>query len=150
MLDGVRYSPRYRVGDMLYIREPWRTDVLLDKLKPSALNGGEPIWFAGEPQEKHPCYRPGKLRPAMFLQRRFARLARYQITAVRCERVNEISEEDAEAEGIEWRQYGIYPKRSTTICRNGFEKLWNSIHTERGTHFEDGPWVWAYTFKRVR
>jgi hypothetical protein len=142
-------KPSFAVGDIFYIREPWRTDMAHDKIKPTDLPGGAPILFDCALDPKG-YLNPGKLRPAMFLQRRFARPARYQVTEVRCERVNEISEKDAEAEGIEWRQYGIYPKRSTTICRNGFEKLWNSINTKPGTRFEDNPWVWAYTFRRVR
>jgi hypothetical protein len=147
-VGGRDWHPRFCIGDIFYIREPWRTDMAYDKIKPTDLPCGAPILFdcALDPKGYQ---NPGKLRPAMFLQRRFARPARYQVTAVRCERVDQIGEEDAQAEGIEWRQYGIHPKRSTTICRNGFEKLWNSIHTKPGTRFEDSPWVWAYTFKRV-
>lgn len=152
---GKLIAPRYRVGEFFYIREPWRTNKGLDNVKPSLLTDAAPIGYEGERTQG---YWNGKLRPAMFLQRRFARPARYQITAVRCERVNAISENDSEAEGIVQddelcRQAERIQRRRRDYykpCVLGFKRLWDSIHNEPGTRFDDGPWVWAYTFKRVR
>lgn len=174
--ESKRWKPTFRVGGIFYIREPWRTDIAHDKIKPTELPGGAPILFdcALDPKS---YLNPGKLRPAMFLQRRFARPARYQITAVRCERVNEISEEDALAEGVKWLP-DLKGSCGQQVCKTGafhawlggssigmptakqaFLYLWNFVHSTGktrysggtpGSRFEDAPWVWAYTFRRVR
>ena len=76
-----------------------------------------------------------------------------EITAVKAERVNQISEADALAEGVkpsdalEPHHLNIPPMLG---CVAGFHHLWNSIQQKPGTRFEDGPWVWAYTFRRVK
>lgn len=83
--------------------------------------------------------RPGKLRQAMHMPLRFSRPARYEVTAVRCERVNQISREDAQAEGcVEVNEPAQYD----------FEILWNSIHGPGA--FERGSWVWVYEFRRIK
>ena len=94
-----RASP-YKPGDIVLVREPVRYSVLLDKTKPSLL----PDWpmkqfypFTLERQQDVGAW--GKLRPAMFLPRRFVRQA-IRITEVRAERLQDISEADARAEGV--------------------------------------------------
>lgn len=137
--DGVRYSPRYRVGDALWIQEPWRTHKFQDTKKPTLLPENAAVKYEGKPTHDLIGSDAGKLRPAMFLQLRFARPHRYEVVAVRCERVNRITAKDAEAEG----------------CGGGdgscdrFGDLWNSIYDAPGARFEDAPWVFAYTFRRV-
>ena len=81
---------------------------------------------------------------------------------MRVERLQEISEEDARAEGIEYvpghagkyfRRYDTkYPKDSATTegCRSAvvsFSTLWESIHGPGS--WDANPWVWMLEFKRV-
>ena len=98
-----------------------------------------------------------------------------EITGVRVERLNSISEEDTGAEGInidepcpyEHRVYGAYGPGHDSMCyvegdcRNPerlcdtdvterFASLWDSINGKRpGCSWENNPWVWAVEFKRV-
>lgn len=149
--DGSKQkSSPYRVGDIFYIREPWRSHATYDRLKPSDLPEASNIFFEGDASTQGlRKANAGKLRPAMFMPRRFARPARYEVTAVKCERVNEISRAGVLAEGVE-----LLPPSSAlmadTEARDRFSLLWNSIHSAPGTRFEDGPWVWVPEFRRVR
>jgi len=69
---------------------------------------------------------------------------------VRAERVQEISEEDVKAEGIN----PIYDKdmycdeRDLTHIHGtgGFIDLWDSINAARGYPWADNPWVWVVEF----
>ena len=70
-----------------------------------------------------------------------------EITNVRVERVQEISEEDAKSEGVSlsWAEGQI---RGGT-WRQGFAQLWDSINAKRGYGWDANPWVWVVEFKRV-
>jgi len=74
-------------------------------------------------------------------------VGRIRITAIRRERVQDIRELDAEAEmgfrvPIRHFMWGVTTKQK-------FAKLWNSIHTKRGTRWEDNPEVWVLEFEAV-
>ena len=142
------WQPRYRVGDVLVLQEPWRTVAVQDKWKPTLLPPNAPIYYEGAPVGAFSRGDAGKLRPARFLPLRFARPARYLVTAVKCERVSEISEADAKAEGVTDTEVlaGV-----TFDCgyRINFGRLWNSIHPKPGTRFEDGPWAFVFQFERI-
>src|SRR5574343_8655 len=93
------------------------------------------------------------LSPAV-MPRRFSRIER-EIISVRVERLNEITEEDAKAEGIEeikslpivrgatrskcWRDYGIGVGFFQPI--QSFRSLWESINGHGS--WETNPWVWV-------
>lgn len=78
---------------------------------------------------------------------RWASRITMKITGVRVERVQEISEKDAIAEGIPrelggWgNMYGYYT--------NAYKELWDTINANRGFPWESNPWVWVIDFKRV-
>jgi len=79
-----------------------------------------------------------------------------EITGVRVERVQDISEEDAIAEGVNggcttcgrdapYQCYDPIPDH-----RDAFIWLWDSINGKKpGFAWKDNPWVWALTFKRL-
>ena len=130
--DGA-FVARYRVGDVLWIQEPWRTHVCFNSVKPTELNTSRVLFESDGKNDG------GKLRPVRFLPLRFARPDRYLVTEVRLERVMAISPEDIRAEG----------GRICDAPRAWFHELWNSIHAAPGSRFEDAPWVFAYTFRRI-
>ena len=77
-----------------------------------------------------------------------------EITDVRVERVQEISEDDAWAEGIElpeidWERDGHGYCHPPGACVEEFAELWDSINAKRGFGWDDDPWVWVVTFKRI-
>ena len=87
---------------------------------------------------------PWKWTPSIFMPRWASRIT-LEITGVRVERVQDISEEDARAEGIpdEYRAgHRIY-------YRPRFKTLWDSINAKRGFGWDSNPWVWVVEFKRV-
>ena len=67
-----------------------------------------------------------------------------EITDIRVERLQDIRNEGAIAEGI----YYVHKNRG---CQNisFFRKLWDSINAKRGYPWKDNPWVWVVEFKRI-
>lgn len=97
----------------------------------------------------------GKWKSAMFMPRKHSRIL-LEITDVRVERLNDISEADALAEGIEELEQGPPMERYWApdgdeghhSASHAYAELWDSIN--RKTHpWASNPWVWALTFKRV-
>ena len=96
-----------------------------------------------------------KLRPSLFMTRKMARLL-LEVTAVRVERLQEISEEDAKAEGIEevepgmWKSYhkeGVVGWSSVNDQIMSYRTLWESINGPGS--WDANPWVWVVDFRRV-
>lgn len=95
-------------------------------------------------------------KPSIHMPRRASRLT-LEVTGVRVERLNDIGEEDAKAEGVErfdtgWRDYSSErPGEPTGACfaeaRDSFRTLWESINGAGS--WESNPWVWCVAFKRV-
>jgi hypothetical protein len=75
---------------------------------------------------------------------RWASRITLDLTDVRVERVQDISEEDARAEGA---SYGRPPYQSSE--REWFSLLWDSINAKRGYGWDVNPWVWVLSFRRV-
>ncbi|HFS7532096.1 TPA: hypothetical protein ACH1O6_004243 [Enterobacter hormaechei] len=121
--------------------------------------------FFDADENLHYCWRPSIHMP------RWASRIVLEITGVRVERLNSISDADCIAEGIIpvpkdrdddhqfWRDYHL--SGDGTFCvhspRESFESLWKSV---RGKSFEQeedtgpgswhaNPWVWVIEFKRI-
>lgn len=80
-------------------------------------------------------------------------IGRIRITAIRQEKLQDISEEDAVAEGMR----GVYQYFSWGDVYEGgdppieeYRKLWDSIHTKPGTRWQDNPNVFVLSFKLFR
>ncbi|HBW1512133.1 TPA: hypothetical protein MEH66_000462 [Klebsiella quasipneumoniae subsp. similipneumoniae] len=98
----------------------------------------------------------GAWRPSIHMPRWASRIL-LEITDVRVERLNAISEEEAEAEGIDME--ALYDSQDCYDCIAGhnmtgrptvtgaFKYLWESIYGEEG--WKSNPWVWVIEFKRV-
>lgn len=98
-------------------------------------------------------------RPSIHMPRWASRLT-LEITGVRVERVQEISEEDARAEGVDWaspqfievepdedpREVG-YPRSTASFARDNYRRLWDSLNKKRGFSWDTNPWVWVIEFK---
>jgi hypothetical protein len=66
-----------------------------------------------------------------------------EIVEVRLQRVQDISREDIEAEGTSPEPGYTYPRKSD------FKRLWNSLHDKPGERWDDNPFVFAYTLKKI-
>ena len=85
-------------------------------------------------------------RPSIHMPRWASRIT-LEIVSVRVERLHEISEEDAKAEGVEHYKpehtVGLPP---CSAHRYAFEDLWRSINGHES--WSANPWVWVVEFKR--
>lgn len=90
----------------------------------------------------------GKGRHSIHMPRWASRIM-LEVVGVRVERLNEISEKDAVAEGCDYEAMSPDPECSGSALwgPSGFAALWESING-RGSWAEN-PWVWVVEFKRV-
>lgn len=100
-----------------------------------------------------------KWYPSIHMPRCASRIL-LEITDVRVQRAQDISIDDAIAEGIErdtdgnWLDYqnagmGGYFDHPAQGARLSFRSLWNSINAARGYAWDTNPWLWVLTFRRV-
>lgn len=145
--DGISWgpSPYGQVGDRLWVRETWAT-----------LNDREVVYRASS--EKNILNVPSvKWKPSIHMPRWASRIT-LEITNVRVERLQDISEEDAKAEGAEQMHIDDLGQTWKTH-RRGFEKLWTEIYGDseevrlddraRFSTWDANPWVWVYEFRRL-
>jgi hypothetical protein len=97
--------------------------------------------------------------PSIHMPRWASRIT-LEVTGVRVERLQDISETDSAAEGVEsLRNEGEYWKHyleSTASCdaliclsaRESFRTLWDSLAAP-GADWQANPWVWVVGFKRI-
>jgi hypothetical protein len=97
-----------------------------------------------------------KWKPSIFMPRVASRLT-LEITGIRVERLRDISEGDAKAEGINrisnigpcrafgWQDYGIGPGLFNPI--DSYKSLWESINGKDS--WNKNPYVWVITFKKI-
>lgn len=86
-----------------------------------------------------------KWRPSIHMPRWASRIL-LEITNVRVERLNSISDADAKAEGCCYGRGGGVPDFAVTPADH-FPTLWASIYGEES--WKANPWVWVISFKRV-
>lgn len=119
-------------GDRLWVRESFYTDGSLQ----AEHHISKLLYKAEEIDKLAVDYCKMKFKPALFMPRWASRIT-LKITNIRVERLQEISPEECNKEGIE----GILS------AKDSFFDLWNSINK---THpWETNPWVWVISFKRV-
>lgn len=139
-----RSCPYGKPGDRLWVKEAWRTEVdIYNDLAPSELSGEETIIYEadGDWSDNHTV---GRYRHARFMPGWASRIL-LEITAVRVERLQDISEEDARAEGV------TLPERTCTmydgIWRDGYRVLWESINGAGS--WNASPFCWVLEFRRI-
>lgn len=136
----VGWCPHGKPGDRLWVRETW---AIMSKSRQSAWKGEaipkhlmesvELVYRADED------YGPGIYRPSIHMPRWASRID-LEITDVRVERLQDITEEDAMAEGA-------YKSPAAGNYRMGFGEIWESINGSGS--WSKNPWVWVIEFKRV-
>jgi hypothetical protein len=86
--------------------------------------------------------------PSIYMPRWASRITLH-VTDVKIERVQDISEADAKAEGAVCTTCAnaVAPKDGFPSYRSGFGILWDSINAGRGYGWKANPWVIAITFK---
>ena len=145
-------------GDRIWVRETFRvhsraTDVATLVYKASVRNSWTeqthrvPVSVCNKPAT------PEKWTPSLHMPRWASRIL-LEITDVRVERLNAISEEDARAEGIIDGGCLNCGEPEPCGCANpepdatdAFAYLWQSIYGQE--NWNANPWVWVISFKRV-
>jgi hypothetical protein len=148
---GDSYRPedlcRYKVGDVLWVRETWYKNYPHKYGRYFYRADGEEIdmpTIYGE-TIKYGKADGLKWRPSIFMPKEAARLF-LQVANVRVERLQDITEEDALKEGV--KAYG--PNNcSGTSARIAFAELWDSLNEKRGYGWNTNCWVWVIEFERV-
>ena len=154
--------PYGKPGDTLWVKERCAIGFNDDgDLVCDYFADGKRRWFDVTPEnEKYSwCYISDDKRPSIFMPRWASRLS-LRITDIRAERLQDISEADAKAEGLtSWSNekqpgvthYGvaIVDEVWSTDPILVFSHLWDSINAKRGYGWDANPWVWALSFERV-
>lgn len=155
-VPGESTTPYGQPGDQLWVREAWRAVPALDPLAPRDLESDNIIWLeASRAQWENLGHRPGKLRPGMFMCRWMSRI-QLEITGVRVERLQDISEADALAEGVDMGQMITMPMSPSLPVAvslkprsavEAYAALWETINGPGS--WELNPYVWVIEFKRL-
>lgn len=151
------YCPYGKPGDRLWVRETWATPGNYDHIKPSDLIDTMCHEIVYRATELYPVYY--NWRPSIHMPRWASRIT-LEITGVKVERLQDISEEDALAEGLytlsnrdgTFYNYnsGIEPRYWWTDPISAFVALWQSINGKRpGCNWDSDPLVWVIEFKRI-
>jgi len=85
--------------------------------------------------------------PSIHMPRWASRIT-LEITGVRVERLNNISESDAIAEGVDAITMADVPRQATWNRRHDFKQLWDPINAKKHP-WSSNPWVWVIEFRRV-
>jgi hypothetical protein len=122
-------SPYGIPGDQLWVRETWH-------------NGPAGLLYKATPPM---AIYPKSWKPSIHMLRTASRIT-LEIVSVRVERVQDISEEDAKAEGI--KVIGSIMGHTLT-GRELYKGLWDSINEKRGFGWGTNPWVFVINFKQI-
>lgn len=168
----------YSVGDRLWVREAWRLPRDRDHEAggdiPESGHAQAMKWISYEADGKTPEW-AGRYRHGRFMPR-WASRQLLEITRVAIERVQDITEADAIAEGVERNCDGLAAHPDCPPCkvagkcqaegeyrnylddtegfpvdgaRQSYATLWDSINKDRGFGWAANPWVWSVHLKVV-
>lgn len=137
--------PYGAVGDRLWVRETWQSAAAMNQCHHvddyTIFKATDPDWEVME---------GWKWRPSIFMPKFRSRIT-LEITGVRLERLHDITEADAIAEGFKaskqdsWRKPGAQVTQVTAV--ENFEQLWHKINGKDS--WAVNPWVWVVEFKRI-
>lgn len=119
--------PYGQPGDRLWVRETWNKQMI---------DGAERVAYRADIPNGHSFL---YWHPSIHMPRWASRIT-LELTGVRVERVQDITSEDARAEGVD---------APDVLPRSKFATLWDSINAKRGYGWETNCWVWVLEFKRL-
>jgi hypothetical protein len=164
---------RYGIPGWLWVKETWTPEYCEDE--PTEPKDGRPIfhyhsadtefdpdyWLWPHYRATDPtpelCYEDDEdggdepkciWRPSIFMPRWASRI-NLEIVKIRVERIQEITEEDAIAEGAPLGRILGYGRLGMESHREGFIDLWDEINDKRGFGWLSNPWVWVIEFKKI-
>ena len=133
------FCPYGQPGDILLPVEPWRAPVEFNAMPPRDIPSGTPIWLdaQGPAPEAFGRYRHARFMPKKLIQ------ARDELVSVRVERLQDISEADAVAEGTP----NSLHLQGGRFANENYAHLWETINGDGS--WAANPLVWVLIFKVV-
>lgn len=166
------HSPYGQAGERLWVRETWRTFERPEDGRDGVLffadgafveipdtREASDLWLDDHANGKH----GDNWRPSIYMRRWASRIT-LEVTEVRVQRLQDISEEDARAEGVSMVPF--YPDDGLplsqgfmvgaddgktpleTSAAKAFAKLWDEINGKRAP-WASNPWLWCVSFRRL-
>ena len=143
--DGaIGVNQPYKDGDVMWVRETWQyVDVGSD-------DSGYVFKASENGQDWADNSEAWKWKPSIFMPREAARLF-LRVTAVRAERLQDISTSDCEREGLvsDIDRFGGMMTPHHDWIVGEFAKLWDSLNAKRGYGWDVNDWVWVNTLERI-
>ena len=131
--DWIKDNAKAQVGDVFWVRE---TFTLID-------DGEIKVYFfkANNDNDSPLDFKPKKWKPSIFMPKKVCRIF-LEVTNVRVERLNDISDSDIKKEGII-----EYPEMNMSLnyC---WRVLWETINGKDS--WRENPFVWVYDFKIIK
>lgn len=125
---------KYKIGDILYVRETWNYDEQNNKpyykadFDLGSANALGMIW-----------------KPSIHMPKKYARIF-LKVTNIRVEKLSDMDERDLEKEGFE---YSLPPfGKPKYIAYKEFDELWD-LTVKDGYKVKNNPYVFVYEFERV-
>ena len=154
--DAVKACPYGVPGERLWVRETWGAvspDEHVRPLRECAIEyradsgASHPGGWDNAPDDAEAL----RWRSPIHMPRWASRLT-LEITEVRVRRIQEITDEEAIAEGVDdWAP--LDGARLTELARDvpraQFHMRWDFLNARRGYSWDSNPWVWAITFTRL-
>lgn len=154
--NGRRVMPKCpygQPGDRLWVRETTEEDMIGSSSLARYSAGGGMV--CSESGGYHEWWYSRRVCPSVHMPRWASRIT-LEVAGVRVERLQDISEEDAKAEGADPLDMAHNPSLSNAhridfggiqSHKAGFRKLWESIN--RPGSWDANPWVWVIEFRRL-
>lgn len=146
---GDSYKPesicKYQAGDVMYVRETWG----------EGYEEGTYIYKADDRLADLPTFKKSSKRiyhPSIHMPKQAARIW-LKVTDVKVERLQEITEDEAKAEGANWKNgknVGVEEKMRRTAVER-FSEIWDSTIKKSDLDrygWQANPLVWAISFER--
>ncbi len=158
-------KPKYEPGDVLYVRETWKIQSgsrFASEARIEFRAGGpmSSVQFPGRCSDSHerPSYDAfiskwgvnRKWHPSIHMPKEAARIF-LRVTAVRVERLQNISADQCAMEGV-WPLYSGPVGGREAYYKTAFAKLWDSTIKEQKRDtcsWEANPWVFVYEFEKI-
>jgi hypothetical protein len=138
-----RIYPRMQVGDRLWVRAAWRCHAEYDAVAPRYLPHGIDLQFVAD-SPLSPW--DSRYRQAIHMPRWASRLTLI-VTDVRVQRLQDITDDDAIAEGVTPYADSWAMSPCGSDPRQAYRWLWAAIN---GDQWDENPWVAAYTLTVAR
>lgn len=163
-------KPRYKVGEIVYVKETAYFETFHQQsdaeIKRDGYDPSIGVWVYKADEPDYPTI-TGSWASPLYMPESASRI-HLEITGIKAQRVQDISWDECIREGISdmvipenlenqemyrWLEKEAFPDSLAGIIsklKDAYASLWDSINAKKGLPWESNPWVFVYTFKRVK